>query len=38
MLRSPANAKRLLAALDRAYAGEGEVTTVEALREEFGVK
>jgi len=37
LFRSPANAKRLIEALERARAGEGEVTTVEALRKEFGV-
>ncbi len=31
LLRSPANAERLLAALDRAKRGEGETLTVEEL-------
>ncbi|MFN8634248.1 MAG: type II toxin-antitoxin system prevent-host-death family antitoxin [Chloroflexota bacterium] len=34
LLRSPANAARLLAALRRALSGEGEITTVEDLRAE----
>jgi antitoxin YefM len=38
LLRSPANAKRLMEAFARADAGEGEITTVEALRKEFGVE
>ena len=35
LMRSPANARRLLAALSRAMEGEGEVRTVESLRAEF---
>lgn len=34
LLRSPANAARLLAALQRALAGDGEVTTLDELRTE----
>lgn len=34
LLRSPANAARLLSALRRALSGEGEITTVEDLRAE----
>ena len=34
LLRSPANAERLLSALGRALKNEGEVQTVEALRHE----
>jgi antitoxin YefM len=35
LLRSPANAARLLAALQRALAGEGEPATIAELREEL---
>jgi antitoxin YefM len=38
LLRSPRNAERLLAALERAKAGEGEVMTVERLRRELGLE
>jgi antitoxin YefM len=34
LLRSPANATRLLSALQRAIRGEGESTTVDQLRAE----
>jgi len=34
LLRSPANAERLLSALGRALKNEGDVQTVEALRRE----
>jgi antitoxin YefM len=34
LMRSPANAARLLSALRRALSGEGEVTTVDDLRAE----
>jgi antitoxin YefM len=34
LLRSPANATRLLSALQRALRGEGETTTVDQLRAE----
>jgi antitoxin YefM len=37
LLRSPRNAERLLRSIERAQRGEGEPTTVEALREEFGL-
>jgi antitoxin YefM len=37
LLRSPKNAERLLAALARARAGEGEPQTVEELRRELDV-
>jgi antitoxin YefM len=37
LLRSPRNAERLLAALARARAGEGEPRTVEELRRELDV-
>ncbi len=38
LLRSPANAKRLLGALHRSEAGEGEVLTVEELAAKVGLK
>lgn len=37
LLRSPANAERLLAALARARAGEGKPQTVDELRRELGL-
>jgi antitoxin YefM len=37
LLRSPANAERLLAALDRAKVAAGSPTTLEELRQEFGL-
>lgn len=37
LLRSPRNAKRLLAALVRARAGQGKPMTVEQLRGELGL-
>jgi antitoxin YefM len=37
LLRSPANAERLLAALERARAGVGERSSPAALRAEFGL-
>jgi antitoxin YefM len=37
LLRSPRNAERLLGAMARAQAGEGQVMTVEQLRHEFGL-
>jgi antitoxin YefM len=37
LLRSPKNAERLLGALARARAGEGESQTVEELRRELGL-
>ena len=37
LLRSPANAERLLAALARAVSGEGDVMTVEELSAEAGI-
>lgn len=37
LLRSPRNAERLLAALARAWAGEGAPQTVEELRQEIGL-
>lgn len=36
LLRSPNNAKRLFAALDRVKAGSGEPQTIDALRSEVG--
>jgi antitoxin YefM len=36
LLRSPANAERLLTALGRALKGEGELQNIEALRRELG--
>ncbi|HET9015437.1 MAG TPA: type II toxin-antitoxin system prevent-host-death family antitoxin [Thermomicrobiaceae bacterium] len=38
LLRSPANAERLLAALARAKARVGSPTTVEALQAELGIE
>ncbi len=38
LLRSPANAERLLAALDRALKREGEPTTISALRKDAGLE
>jgi antitoxin YefM len=38
LLRSPANAKRLLAALQRLQAGEGETLTLGELRSRFSKK
>lgn len=37
LLRSPRNAERLLRSIARARRGEGDVTTVEALRAELGL-
>jgi antitoxin YefM len=37
LLRSPRNAERLLSALARARAGEGQTLTVEQLRRELGL-
>lgn len=37
LLRSPANAERLLTALDRALKEEGEPTTLAALRQDIGL-
>jgi len=37
LLRSPANAERLLAALARAIKGEGNVMTIEELSAEVGL-
>lgn len=37
LLRSPQNAERLLTALGRALKQEGEVLSVEALRQELGL-
>jgi antitoxin YefM len=37
LLRSPRNAERLLRALNRALARTGRVSSVESLREEFGL-
>ena len=37
LLRSPANARRLLTALNRARAGQGVATTVEDIRAESGL-
>jgi antitoxin YefM len=38
LLRSPANAERLLSALSRALKGEGTPQTIEALRGEVGLE
>jgi hypothetical protein len=38
LLRSPRNAKRLLAALASARAGEGKLLTVDQLRQELGLE
>lgn len=38
LLRSPANARRLLNALQRAREGQGEVSSIEALRERFDLE
>ena len=37
LLRSPANARRLLSAIERAQSGEGEASTTEALRADLGL-
>ncbi len=37
LLRSPANAARLLSALDRALSGGGEPTTIDDLRRDVGL-
>jgi len=37
LLRSPANARRLLAALRRAKQGKGKPVSVEKLRREMGL-
>ncbi|MBU0910089.1 MAG: type II toxin-antitoxin system Phd/YefM family antitoxin [Proteobacteria bacterium] len=38
LLRSPANAERLLSALDRALKREGQPASLEALRQETGLE
>lgn len=38
LLRSPANAERLLSALDRALKREGEPSSVKTLRQEAGLE
>lgn len=38
LLRSPANAERLLAALDRAFKREGKPSSAKKLREETGLE
>ena len=38
LLRSPANAERLLSALGRALKGEGEPQSLEILRRELGLE
>ncbi len=38
LLRSPANAERLLSALSRALKNEGDAQTTEALRREVGLE
>jgi antitoxin YefM len=38
LLRSPANAERLLTALGRALKGEGDVQTIAALRNEVSIE
>ena len=37
MIKSPANARRFYAALERAQRGEGEVVTIEELRRRTGL-
>jgi antitoxin YefM len=37
LLRSPRNARRLIEALGRAHDGEGEETTMDALRADLGL-
>ena len=37
LLRSPANARRLLSAIERAQSDQGEASTVEALRADLGL-
>lgn len=37
LLRSPKNARRLIAALERSLDGEGEETTLDALRSAHGL-
>jgi len=38
LMRSPKNAERLLAALERALKGHGEATTAQALRSQVGLE
>lgn len=38
LMRSPANARRLLHALERALAGSGERRSLDELKHEFGLK
>lgn len=38
LLRSPANAERLLSALSRALKGEGQAQSAESLRSEVGLE
>jgi len=38
LLRSPANAARLLAALKRAERGNGRIMTVDEIRKEYGLE
>jgi antitoxin YefM len=38
LFRSPKNAERLMAAIEQADTGGGEVTTIEQLRKEFGAE
>jgi len=38
LLRSPANARRLLAALNRLDSGEGDILSMESLERHFGIQ
>jgi antitoxin YefM len=38
LLRSSANARRLLAALNRLDSGEGEILSMESLKRHFGIQ
>ena len=38
LLRSPANARRLLAALNRLDSGEGEILSMESLASHSGIQ
>jgi antitoxin YefM len=37
LLRSPKNARRLIEALTRALEGQGETTSIDALRQQVGI-
>jgi antitoxin YefM len=38
LLRSPANARRLLAALNRLDSGEGDILSMESLERQSGIQ